>query len=212
MHSLRLVIMLICLSVTSLCQGYQLTANDDHVAVKGNTSTNIAVLGNDFTDLDTGWTEVTLRVVIPPSYGVATLDPTKVIVLTPTTGFKGDDWFSYRIQARSGGIRRTSEATVYVSVKGSLQLKWNVPKTDELELITGAKVYKGPACDPNQITYFATLVADSDFPLADPGIDYMPLSELGVSLGDYVCFQVTWISASEESERSNMAGTTITKP
>lgn len=73
MMGLRLAVGILFGILSLPCFSYQLTAVEDRPVVTANitTPTAIPVLANDLTNLDTGWSSVTVAVTVPPTYGAA---------------------------------------------------------------------------------------------------------------------------------------------
>ncbi len=84
-------------------------AVDDTANTSMNTPRVIPVLGND-TDLDGD--SLTIAAVSAPSHGSAAISGA-AILYTPTTGYLGEDWFSYTI-SDPGGLTDTANVTVTV--------------------------------------------------------------------------------------------------
>ncbi len=135
----------------------QPVANADSATTTQNVPVNIAVLAND-TDLD----KDTLRIIVftQPGHGKVTKNGL-ILVYTPTSGYSGNDSFTYTLSDGHGG---TAKATVSITVKPapSIPIKvvissatWN--NSDKKLLVSGSGGVTGGSVKILNATTKATL-------------------------------------------------------
>lgn len=210
----RLILLLaLIFSYIGQAQAYTLTASADLATSYAYRSIMIGVLTNDTTDLDTGWANVTVYIVAHPAHGTVTVRSDKKIRYAPYPGFTGQDSFTYGLRSTVGGITKTSQAVVNVTVRGLLTLVWDPHPAEQRAIIIGFRLFMGP--DPDNLSMVKdelvlSLIRDP-IDLLSPSLTYMPSEDLGLVVGQYVCFRLTVYAAVVESDRSNAACTTIQK-
>ncbi|WP_417362394.1 Ig-like domain-containing protein [Gallaecimonas pentaromativorans] len=107
-------------------------AVDDQASTRQNEAVTINLLSND-SDADGSLDAPSLALVIAPAHGVATLQGSGQMLYTPSTGFHGDDTFSYQVADNQGAL--SNIAMVRVRVQRFNQLP--VAQDDSQSVVAG---------------------------------------------------------------------------
>ena len=190
----------------------ELTAVDDSVAIEMNESVSIDVLANDV-----GYDEnVAIEIVNPPLSGEAQVVDS-AISYDPVDDFIGVDDIKYRIVNENGDF---AEARIGIDIAcpnclqgRNIRLKWLAPETDvegnPVSLI-GFRVYSAEDDAPESMVMRDDLTMEtSGFNFEEPEIVYDAWRDLGMFLGERMCFRLTAYNAAGESDFSNSACVTI---
>jgi len=179
-------------------------AANDYVETPQATAVAFNVLTND-RGLEDGPLAVDLT--SPPSHGSATIDPTGQVIYTPAASFSGEDNFTYGVTDADGDMAIGS-VTVRVRcdtcpTSRTLVVSWSPnPPADAVQ---GYILFAGPSEDASDQQVSAVEVTQSDFDPAAPTVEFDSWNDLGLLLGDQVCFRVKAYNSAGTSDYSEPA-------
>ncbi len=158
-------------------------ANADSATTSMDNAVMIDVLANDSGLTDT---PVTVTLISSPGHGTAVVNADQTIGYMPAAGFTGTDTLNYQVSDADGDLA-TAAVTIDVTCGScatgvSLVVTWDANPAPEN--ILDYSVYAGPLPD-STATLVGTVTAT-----ATPSLTVDAWNDLGLRLGDTVCFRI----------------------
>jgi hypothetical protein len=182
-------------------------ANGDSATTTINSSVNIAALANDNGLEDT---PINIAVTSNPAHGTTNVEADQSITYIPNIDYAGADQFAYTI---TDADFDTSSATVNIQVNCdncadelTITLAWDANPAGEF--ISGYHVYAGPDTTPTVLLESLNGLT-SGFDFTNPSSSYNAWNELGLQVGDTICFRIKAYNLAGASDFSEAVCTAI---
>jgi hypothetical protein len=190
----------------STAVGSGLVASPDNATTTENTPVTIDVLANDN---GVASSAVTIEIIGSPANGSATVQPDNTIAYTPKDAYAGSDTFTYKV-IDANGVAAVSSVQVQVNCANcaadvSLTLTWQ-PNPDA---VLGYSIYYGPTGDTADRQASDVSVDSRLFDASAPALTFNATDDLGLRLGDSVCFRIQAYNSNGKSPLSDPVCTVI---
>ena len=174
---------------------------NDSVIVLQNSFINVDILSND---LGINLQTIQVEFYSLPLHGTVVLNSDISIAYTPTSNFVGWDSLTYVIYDDQGN---TSYAEVFIRVQCSscnpVNIDVTLDWTANSDSIDGYMVHYGPTPESAIIPLHIQPLNQSGFNPAKPSVSFNAADDLGLNVGDTVCFKLKTYSMLLESNFSD---------